>query len=119
MSEEGEILDHSRQIFSKEIIEEKKSLDQKNKFKKNIMETNKRQFENSLKNESSVVPKCFHLQKNHRISQLTASTHSSDSTAQSPIMVPISTNQFFTARNRTFIHVTASNTNIYTTFPLG
>ena len=63
MSEEGEVLDHSRQIFSKEIIDEKKSLDQKNKFKKNIMESNKRQFENSLKNESSVVPKCFPSQK--------------------------------------------------------
>ena len=68
-------MDHARKIFSKEAIDEKKSSDQKNKFKKNIIKSNKRQFQNLLKNESSVVPKCP-VERNNRFSQPTVSTHS-------------------------------------------
>ena len=56
MSNEGKILNPSTIVFTKEAIEEKKNFSLQNKLKKNIVKSNKRQFENILLNETSIVP---------------------------------------------------------------
>ena len=43
-------------IFTKQALEEKKNSNLENKLKKNIVKSNKRQYENALLNETSIVP---------------------------------------------------------------
>ena len=56
VSDGGEILDHSARIFTKQALEEKENSNLENKLKKNIVKSNKRQYENALLNETSIVP---------------------------------------------------------------
>ena len=83
VSDEGEILDHSARIFTKQAIEEKKNSNLENKLKKNIVKSNKRQYENALLNETSIVPNYLtNPEKKKKISQSTGSTIVSNSHVQ-------------------------------------
>ena len=62
MTDKGEINDPKDKIFTKEVIEEKKNMDQTTKLQKHFKKSHKRQTETIIKRDMSIVPTCINLQ---------------------------------------------------------
>ena len=70
MDEKGQIHDPSNKIFTKAIIEEKKSFAKEKRFQKSLMKSSTRELENTIRNDRSIVLECgsktINDQRSHR-----------------------------------------------------